>query len=133
MENQLSEKTIFPIIKKLFRMISTMLAIEPVLINIIAIGMAMAVLVLLNHPTLFPKLGKYHLYFINSIYILILIQTIKSSVKSSFIPFLALIAAALGYAILSLNPNLQVINVEVLQKLMLLGVIGVATTIFSIN
>jgi len=92
--------------------------------------LATSILVLLNYPILFPKLGKYHHYFIYLIYGLILLQTIKSATKSLFIPVMAMIIAGVGIALLSLNPDWQFISFDVLKKMMLLGMIGVATSVF---
>jgi hypothetical protein len=113
MGNQLKGNLRYQTLKIFLRMITALLAFEPILANIIAIGMAIGILILLNHPALFPNLRKYHLYFFYTMYILIMIQTIKSSRKSAFIPLLALAPAALVYLILSLSPHAKIIDIEI--------------------
>ena len=132
MENTLTkiQPNRFILVKKLLKMIQALLAIEPILINLVAIVLAMGILILLNYPTLFPKLGKYHQYLTYIIYALILIQTMKSATKSLFIPILAIVIAGLGMALLSFNPAWQFISLDVLKKMMLLGAIGVSISIF---
>jgi hypothetical protein len=60
-------------IHKLLRMLLAMVAIEPVLMNIIAISLGLGILLLLTYPALLPKLGKYHVYLTYVIYALITI------------------------------------------------------------
>jgi hypothetical protein len=125
MENALLKKSVG---HKLLRIIQVMVAIEPVLANIIAISLGLAVLLLLSFPVLFPTLGKYHLYLTYVIYALITFQTIKSSTKSLFIPFIAM-----SFAAHVINPDWHLLNIEFLKQLMLLGVIGIGTAIFVIK
>jgi hypothetical protein len=121
------------VIFKLFKMLRAMIAFEPVLINLIAIGLGCGVLLLLSHPALFPKMGKYHLWLTYAIYVLITVQTIRSAAKSLFIPFLALMLSGIGYLCLSLYPDWHFISTAILKQLMLLSVIGIATAIFAIK
>lgn len=118
---------------KLVRMVRAMLAFEPVMANIIAISLGLVVLLLLNYPILFPKLGKYHLYLTYAIYALITMQIIRSASKSLLIPFMAMAIAGVGYLILFINPGWHFFSSAILKHLMLLGVIGVATGIFVIR
>jgi hypothetical protein len=120
----------FILVEKLLKMMQASLAIEPILVNLLAITLAIGIVVLLNHPTLFPQLGKYHHYFTYVIYGLILLQTIKSANKSLFIPVIALAIAGAGFLLLRFNLDWQWVNLDELKKLMLLGVIGLGTAIF---
>lgn len=121
------------ILGKLLKMLRILLAFDPIMANIIAIALAFGILALLNHPALFPKLGKYHLYFTYIIYGLIVLQTIKSSTKSVLIPLIALCIAGLGITMLNIHPDCHLIRIEWLKELMLLGVIGIMTSIFVIR
>lgn len=120
----------FILTKKLLNMIRVSLAIEPILANLVAIILGIGLFILLNHASLFPQLGKWHHFFMNVIYGLILLQTIKSATKSLFIPFMALSIAGFGMGLLSLMPDWALISLDTCKKLMLLGVIGVGTSIF---
>ena len=135
MENELTNITIShpPLINKLLRMMRAMIAFEPVMANVIAISLAIGALLLLSHPTLFPKLGKYHNYLAYFLYALIVIQTIKSSTKSLLIPLSALAIAGLNFIALSINPDWIALSIEYSKMLMLLGVIGIATSIIVIR
>lgn len=120
----------FILAKKLLSMVRLSLAIEPILANLVAIILGMGLFILLNHPSLLPQLGKWHHFFMNVIYGLILLQTIKSATKSLFLPMTTIAIAGIGIALLSLNPDWQLISLDTLKKMMLLGIIGVATSIF---
>lgn len=132
MENRLTKIQFnrFILARKLLNMIRVSLAIEPILANLVAIILGVGLLILLNHPSLFPQLGKWHHFLMNVTYGLILLQTIKSATKSLFIPVIAVAIAGIGIAVLSLNSDWQLISLDTLKKMMLLGMIGVATSIF---
>lgn len=119
----------FILSKKLLKMMQASLAIEPILVNLVAIILGIGLFILLNHPSLFPTLGKWHHFFMNVTYGLILLQTIKSATKSLFIPMMAMAIAGIGIALFSLNLDWQLISFDTLKKMMLLGMIGVATSI----
>ena len=120
----------FLLAKKLRNLLQASLAIEPILIHLFAILLGIGVLILLNHPSLFPNLGKYHRYFTYSVYALILLQTLKSATKSLGISVLAISLAGLGMALLSLYPTCTGISIEVLKTMMLFGTIGIGVSIF---
>lgn len=135
MENTTSRDSILELspLRKLSRMIFTMMAIEPVMVNLLAILLGLGILFLLNYPSLFPKIGKYHQYLTYAIYGLISLQTIRSATKSLFIPIIALLISGIGFLSISLNPHIPFFNMEFLKQLMLLGVIGVSAAIFVIK
>jgi hypothetical protein len=122
MENLFSQNSGF---YKLINVVRVMVAVEPVIINMIAMGLGFAILLLLNHSGLFPKLGIYQFYFKYLVCALITIQMIRSSTKSLFIPFLILAVAGIAYLAPTINPNLHFLKLEIIQQLMLLGVIGI--------
>ncbi|OAI47776.1 hypothetical protein AYO45_05595 [Gammaproteobacteria bacterium SCGC AG-212-F23] len=135
MENVITDDLLIQntLVQKLGRMIKTMFAIEPVIINVIAVGLGLGVLCLLHFPVLFPQLGKYYSYLTYAIYGLIAIQTIRSATKSLFIPTVAFIIVCGGYAALHIDPQLSFISIDLLKKLTLLGVVGVATAILAMK
>ena len=116
--------------KKLLALLRTSLAVEPILVNLMAILLAMGLLVLLHYPSLFPNLGHYHPYFSWLIYGLILLQTLKSATKSLLIPVIAIGIAGLGMLLLSFSPDASMLSLDTLKKMMLLGVIGVGISVF---
>jgi hypothetical protein len=120
----------FSLPKKLLKMLQASVAIEPILVNLVAIILGMGLVILLNHPNLFPKLGKWHHFFINTTYGLILLQTIKSATRSLFIPVVVLCIAGVGIGLLNFIPICHWISLDFCKKLILLGVIGMGTSIF---
>jgi hypothetical protein len=114
-------------------LLKTAVAIEPIIANLFAIGIAIGLLVILNHPTLLPALGKYQKYLTYVMYGLIVLQTIRSARFSLLIPLLALTVASIGFFILGNHPHEVFFNVEELRKLMLLGVVGLAVSVLAIR
>jgi hypothetical protein len=120
-------------IQKMLKMILAMIAFEPVIANIIAICLASGILFLLSHPSLLPAMGKYHAYLTYTVYALILIQTMKSAMKSLFIPLAFLIISAIGFLALSQNPDWHFISIGLLKEMMLLSIVGGAVSVFVIK
>ena len=119
--------------KKLLALLRISLAVEPILVNLMAILLAIGLLVLLHYPILFPNLGHYHPYFTSIIYGLILLQTLKSATKSLLIPVIAIGIAGLGMLLLSFSPDASMLSLDTLKKMMLLGVIGVGMSVFVMH
>ena len=114
--------------------IKYMTSIEPIIGNLIAIGLAIGVLVLLGHPALFPKwISKYHHYLTYAIYFGMVIQLLKSASQSILLPLLALGIGGLGFWAMNLEPEMQLVGVTTLQQFMLLGVLGMAISIIKIR
>jgi len=114
--------------------IKHMTSIEPIIGNMIAIGLAVGILALLGHPSLFPKwLTKYHIYLTYAIYFGMSIQLLKSANQSILLPLLALAIAGIGFWAMNLEPKMQLVGVTTLQLVMLLGVLGMAISIIKIK
>lgn len=111
-----------------------MLSIEPVIGNIIAIGLALGLLVLLGHADFFPKwLVKYHHYLSIGIYLSITIQLLKSASHSILLPLAAIGIAGAGFVAQNVEPEWQLLATATLQEFMLLGVLGMVIAIIKIR
>jgi len=107
-----------------------MVALEPVMANLITIVLCGGSLYLLRFPHLLPNLGKYHAFLACSLQGLIAYQVIRSATQSLLLPLLAMIIAGVGIW-LSQSDLGTGLPVLVLSKdLLLVGILGIG--VFSI-
>jgi len=123
----------FNAIHKIAAISRAMISVEPIYSNIIALVLAAGILFLFNQPALFPNMGPYKNYMIYLLNGLIIMQTVKSATKSLLIPLFLLAIAGIGFVSRHYYPTLHLFKTEILQQLMLVGVIGIATSIFMIK
>lgn len=119
-------------IKKFIASFKLMAAIEPVIHNIIALGLCAVLLVLLNIQGLLPNLGKYHAYFYYGINLIAGYQVIKSAKNSLFLPLISIALASIIIALYHYAPSLLPIKIIFFQELMLVGILGTVISIFYI-
>ncbi len=97
-----------------------MLSIEPIVGNVIAIGLALGLLILLGHADFFPKwLVKYHHYLSIGIYFSITIQLLKSASHSILLPLAAIGIAGAGFVAQNVEPEWQLLATATLQEFMI--------------
>ena len=107
------------------------LAIDPIITNIMALSLCAGLLFILESKEFSPHLGKYHNIGYRIIQLLACYQVIKSAKKSLLLPLLTIIVSIAG--ILAHHYSFGfLVEIGTLQKMMLLGVIAAAVTIFYI-
>lgn len=111
----------------------SMLAFEPIITNSIALALCCAALLIVKHPTLLPAMGKYYGYFSMLLRCLAAWQVILSARKSLLLPLLTLLVAGVGFILVAQHVELAWLPMALLKNLMLLGLIGLAVSIFSIR
>ncbi len=119
-------------ITKFFSALKDMIAYECVINNIIGLMLGLLALAILEHPSFLPKLGVWYKYLTYFIEALLVYQCIKSAIKSLLIPLMVVLIAGMGFAAIQFNFDWTWLNVLWLQKIMLVGIIGVATSGYAI-
>jgi hypothetical protein len=119
---------------RLFSTLRLMSAFDPIIPNLIAVGLCALALTLLSFPGLVPNMGKYHAYLCYAIDAVAVCQVIKSATKSLLLPLMVIIVASLGLTLGYLfAPFAAVIPLLVFKKLMLMGVVGVGVSAFTVH
>lgn len=117
-----------------YRVLKTMLSIQPVIHHLIAIGFAFLALGLLSQVNLFPPgIVKYLSYSPYVVYGLILYQIMKAATRSLFISCVVILLSGAGFMMAHIEPGWHAISTTHLQYCMLLGVTGLVISVFAIK
>lgn len=111
--------------------IKRLIALEPVIPNIIAVILCVSAIMLIGHKDILPNIGKCHTYLNTLLQGLAAYQIIRSSAKSLLLPLITISIAIVGLTMIQHAPSL--ISKNIFQDLVLVGIIGVTITVFKIN
>ncbi len=131
--NNAAESKETTIVRKFFRMLKFELkivfAIEPIIINIIALALCCGIWFIVN-TQLIPYLGKWQPYVLHAVQLLAAYQVIKSANKSLLIPSITILIALIGFYGNQYFPQI-IGHLNIYKTIMLVGVIGLARSIWN--
>jgi hypothetical protein len=119
-------------VKRFKEIMRSLFSIEPIITNLIALTICGVILFMLSYKDLIPNLGKYYLYLYRAVQFLACIQVIRSARKSLVIPLLVLLIAGIGLGT-HFMPDLLPLSLSTFKEMMLVGLIGLAVTVFYIR
>ena len=111
-------------------MLKALFAIEPVIPNVIALILCAIALYILGCKNFIPDIGKYHKYFYNAFQLLFGYQVIISAKKSLLLPLVTIFSSIVTIAF---NIDSTLVPVNVLRELVLLGLAGIAMSVFYLR
>jgi hypothetical protein len=113
--------------------ITGMFAVRPVMNNLIALGLASLVLYYLFFEVSDSGFLHYQSYFCVGIQLFAALQIIKSGTRSLLLPFSALILGGIAAHTLEHHQTLLYANKAFYDHLMIVGMIGLAASILTID
>jgi hypothetical protein len=114
------------------RMFKALFAVEPIIINFIALFLCAGILYVATSKDFMPDIGKYHKYIFHFIQFLACYQIVLSAKKSLLLPVSTLIIS-IGAIVLFKNSGDYLIPITILREMVLLGVLGTAVSIFHMR
>jgi len=110
-----------------------MLGVRPVIGNMIAIGVALAALVVLQHEVILHGFAKYQHYIGIGLLAFAGLKIIKSATRSLLLPLVATAAGAVVSHSLGHHHLLFGYGVTFYQYVMIVGIIGLGISVLSID
>lgn len=117
----------------LMRRLISMMSVQPIIGNIIAIGLAIVALHYIYHEVDLAGFHKYCHYFGIGIQVFAGLQVIKSGARSLLLPLLAMIGGGMIAHTLGAHETLFTFNKTFYEYVMITGVIGLGFSILSID
>ena len=113
--------------------LAKMFSLRPVIGNIIALLLSCLILYYLFYEVRIHGFTKYQSYFEIGIQLLAALQVIKSGTRSLILPFLALVVGTVVAHTLPHNQTLFHFGQVFYQRMMIVGIIGLAVSVLAID
>jgi hypothetical protein len=126
------EKSIRYYLYRMKELLQILFALEPIMINVIALVLCGVMLFVLGFRDAMPNLGKYHSYLYHGIQFLACYQVIMSGKKSLMLPLLTILIAGIGVAAHRHSVPLP-IDLSILKDMVVVGIVGTALSIFHMR
>ena len=117
----------------IFSRLGRMFAVRPIIGNLIAIGLAFFALFYIYHQIDLSGFGAYHKYFGLGIQLFAAIQIIKSGTRSLILPVLSTVFGTIAAHTIPHHHLLFGYNAQFFNHLAIVGIIGIAASILSID
>lgn len=111
--------------------IKSLLRIDVIFNNVIALVLCSGILLILPHKSLMPDMGKYHHVFYVCVQFLAAYQILKSAKKSLILPLLTIGVSLLGMCLQDYISFL--FDLDTLKKMLLIGLLGMALCTFYVR
>jgi multisubunit Na+/H+ antiporter MnhG subunit len=110
-----------------------MLSPKPVIGSLIALGLAIFALVLMQDDITLHNFGTYKNYISIGILVFAGLHVIRSSMRSLFVPLLITIAGAVISHFLANGETLFSYHAAIYQYVMIAGIFGICISMFNIH
>lgn len=121
------------LIKKVVRDLICMTSIKPVVVNLIAVLLAVALFYFISETEVIPKNSTAILFCKHIVELLIIIQLFKSATKSLFFPILITSITALLVLAIHIFPEYHLLSHETIRNLIIISAIALGISILKIN
>ena len=128
-----SKRNTLHLVEMIIKRFTRMLSPRPVVGNLIAIGLTFVALHFLRHEVTLAGFGKYQDYIGTGLLIFGAIQVLKSSMRSLFIPVVAMIAGAIISHTLPHGEHFLGYSAQFYQHMMIAGIIGLGISVLTID
>lgn len=121
------------LVKSLLERLKGLHSYQPMMSNLVALGLIALIAVVSQIPWLFPDLAKHHHYVMMVLGLLAAIQIVRAATKSLLFPSICTLVAGSGIVILHFHLLALSVSLAYLQGLLLLGTLGLCVSIFHIR